>query len=323
MQNYGNSLIRDRFFPIFFKFAPKFNTTMKYYEAIFTIKPCTQDTSDILSTLAAEAGFESFLESEEGLKGYVQTDLFDRQKLDEIIRDFPIPTTAITYAVTEMEDKDWNEQWEAEGFDPIVINDRCIIYDARLSNPSTLNLQDSSLNAHPSTSPHLSIAIEACQAFGTGTHETTRMVVATLLEMDMKGQRVLDCGCGTGILGIVAKKLGAEEVIAYDIDDWSVKNTIHNAELNDVKIDVLEGDKSVLSHINGIFDIVTANINRNILLADMEAFYSVMEPNGKLILSGFYEADVPLLLERAAELDLHEISRKTDHDWCCLILGKL
>ncbi len=282
---------------------------MRYYEIYFKITPKTQDACDILTALTAETGFDSFIDAEDGMKGYAPLDLFDKQALDDALQQFPIAGTTITYDVTEMEDKDWNEQWEAEGFAPIVICDRCIVYDALREPPAD------------ATADALLIGIEARQAFGTGNHETTRMVASALFEHDINGKRVLDCGCGTGILGIIAKKLGAEEVVGYDIDDWSVKNTLHNAELNNVEIDVLEGDKSVLSHINGIFDIVTANINRNILLDDMDAFHSVMQPHGILILSGFYEDDAPLLLQRAAELGLQELSRKTDNNWCCLILS--
>jgi len=311
VQIYGNFLFLNRFFPKFYIFAPKFNTVMRYYEAIFKLTPCTQDACDLLAALASEAGFESFTTDEKGVCGYAQMDLFDQQRLDEILNEFPLPDVNISYTLTEMEDKDWNEQWEAEGFDPIRINDQCVIYDAQRGMPAF----------DDSATPTLLIAIEARQAFGTGNHETTRMVAATLMEQDLQGKRLLDCGCGTGILGIVAKKMGAEEVVAYDIDDWSVKNTLHNAELNDVEIEVLEGDKSVLSHINGLFDIVTANINRNILLDDMEAFHGVVAHGAQLILSGFYEEDAPILLEKAATFGWHEVGRKTDNNWCCLVLG--
>ena len=155
----------------------------------------------------------------------------------------------------EAEYRNWNEQWENEGFEPIVIDGRCIIHDTK--HPAGDKAPDS---------PTLDITIEARQAFGTGTHETTRMIVGELLKMDLKGKRILDCGCGTGILGIVASKCGASEIVAYDIDEWSVENARHNAKLNGVKnMEVLEGDRNVLSHVSGVFDVVLANINRNIL----------------------------------------------------------
>ena len=133
---------------------------------------------------------------------------------------------------------------------------------------------------------------------------------------------MLDCGCGTGILGIAAKKLGAGEVVGYDIDDWSVENAKHNAEINGVEMEILEGDKSVLSHVNGVFDVVLANINRNILLNDMAAFVDVMNMHATLILSGFYNEDSELLLLKAVELGLHEVDRKSEGNWCCLHLEK-
>ena len=166
------------------------------------------------------------------------------------------------------------------------------------------------------------VAIDAQQAFGTGNHETTRMIVAHLLSTDLNGKRVLDCGCGTGILGIVAAMRGATEVVGYDIDDWSVKNSQHNAKLNGVEMEVLEGDKSVLSHINGMFDIILANINRNILLNDMNAFSEVMTTGAQLILSGFYKEDSQLLFECAERLNLHETCRMTENNWCALVLTR-
>lgn len=135
--------------------------------------------------------------------------------------------------------------------------------------------------------------------FGTGTHETTRLIVGQLLQMDLKGKRVLDCGCGTGILGIVASKMGAQSVVGYDIDEWSVENARHNAELNGVRnMEVLEGNQSVLSHVSGIFDVVLANINRNVLMADMPAMKEVMSHEGILILSGFYAEDGIMIAEK-------------------------
>ena len=285
---------------------------MRYYEAKFHITPDSQDARDLLAAIAAEAGFESFNDEGETLAGYVQTELFDQPLLDESLQAFPLPQVTITYDLSEMEDKNWNETWEQQGFEPIVIGEECIIYDAK--SPSAVTPQPSALSPAP-----LLIAIDARQAFGTGTHETTQMIVSTLLHLDLHDKRVLDCGCGTGILGIVAAKRGAAEVIAYDIDDWSVRNAQHNAQINGVEIEVLEGDKRVLSHVSGVFDVVLANINRNVLLADMEAFEEVMSHPATLILSGFYEEDASVLLQKAAELGLKEQQRKVTGSWCCLV----
>lgn len=286
---------------------------MKYLVAKFKIatsEDLLQVCKDLLADSAAEAGFESFEETQEGLEAYVQKELFDKDALDASIADFPIEGTDISYTIEDAEDKDWNEEWEEQGFDPICVDDQVLIYDAK--HPEL----------HPTTSPdHIEIGIEAKLAFGTGNHETTRMIVSTLLNMNLYKMRVLDCGCGTGILGLVASKLGANEVVGYDIDEWSVENAKHNAQLNGVdNLEVYFGNASVINHISGVFDVVLANINRNILLEDMKSFRGVLNEGGYMILSGFYEEDIPVLLEKAKEFGLYEFGRRTDNNWACLVL---
>lgn len=286
---------------------------MKYLVAKFKIatsEDLLQVCKDLLADSAAEAGFESFEETQEGLEAYVQKEFFDKDALDTSIADFPIEGTDISYTIEDAEDKDWNEEWEEQGFDPICVDDQVLIYDAK--HPKL----------HPTTSPdHIEIGIEAKLAFGTGNHETTRMIVSTLLNMNLYKMRVLDCGCGTGILGLVASKLGASEVVGYDIDEWSVENAKHNAQLNGVdNLEVYFGNASVINHISGVFDVVLANINRNILLEDMKSFRGVLNEGGYMILSGFYEEDIPVLLEKAKEFGLYESGRRTDNNWACLVL---
>lgn len=289
---------------------------MKYYAIKFNIQTSDelmQIAKDLLTDCSAEAGCESFEETDNGIIAYAQQEVWDKEEMDSQIESFPLDNTKITYTIEEAEDKDWNQCWEDEGFDPITVDNKIVIYDAK---HTTLDELCSFTDKAP-----IAIAIDAKLAFGTGTHQTTRMIVSTLIHSDIEGKRVLDCGCGTGILGITASKLGAQEVVGYDIDEWSVENTRHNAEINKVEnMDVLHGDSTVLNHISGVFDIVLANINRNILLQDMHQFRDVMAGNSKLILSGFYEEDVPLLLEKAKELGLEEYGRKTDTNWCCLAL---
>ena len=282
-----------------------------------TITPCTQDAQDILSAMAAEAGFETFEETPTGLLGYVQQSLFLQEVLDAVIANFPFEGTHIIYNVREAEDKDWNEQWEQEGFEPIEIrrkkdDGRCVIIHDGRHLPSDIGHQ---------TSDIISIEIDAHLAFGTGTHETTRMLCSTLLDMDLKGKRILDCGCGTGILGICALKLGADSCVGYDIDEWSADNTRHNAVINHVDdhLTSLCGDSSILDTVNGKFDLVLANINRNILLADMPHFVRVMKPGATLILSGFYEADCTLLSSKAQQLGLKLIATRTNGDWASMV----
>lgn len=286
---------------------------MKYLVAEFKIEcqdGMIQIARDLLTDALGEAGFETFEDTEDGIKGYVQESLFDENAMNDVISNFMLPDVSISANIQEAEYKNWNEEWEEAGFERININDSITIYDARHDDGNGI-------------ASGISIGIETKQAFGTGTHETTRMIVSTLLNIDLKGKRVLDCGCGTGILGIAASKLGASEVVGYDIDEWSSENAIHNAELNGVgNMKVMLGDASVLKSVEGKFDVVLANINRNILLADMPAFVSVMADESLLILSGFYASDVDLLIEKASSLGLSMIDSKSDSEWTCLVLKK-
>ena len=282
---------------------------MKYFEVKFTLSPYSTDASDVLSAMAGEAGFESFEETADGLLGYVQQSLFSEDTLQEVLSDFPFEGVTVTYDIREAEDRDWNEAWEQEGFEPIVISPSIVIHDGRHlpSEVSTL----------------LEIEIDARQAFGTGTHETTRMICSEAVQY-ARGASILDCGTGTGILSICALKLGATEAVGYDIDEWSVDNARHNAVINrvDNRFSSLLGDVTILNKVEGTFDLVLANINRNILLADMPAMREKMAPGARLILSGFYTADAPLLIEKAATLGLTLQQQKEQNDWACLIFRK-
>jgi len=285
---------------------------MKYFEVAFTLSPYSTDACDVVAALAGEVGFESFEETETGLLGYVQQALFDEPALKEALEDFPFEGVSISYDVQEAEDKDWNEQWEQEGFEPIVVKSEkyydIVIHDGR-HLPASLS-EDT-----------IAIEIDAKLAFGTGTHETTRMVVKHLGTVLSPSVRVLDCGTGTGILAIAALKLGAQEAVGYDIDEWSVDNARHNAVINRVDdcFTSLLGDVSILKEVEGTFDLVMANINRNILLADMPMMHEKMAPGAYLILSGFYTADIPMLTEKAQSLGMTLTDQDEDNDWACLV----
>lgn len=294
---------------------------MKYLLTKFTIS-CGSATADmdaeslmqacreLLADEMGECGYESFEDTDDGITGYVQQEEYHEILVKEALSRFPVEGVTISYLTEEIPDQDWNAAWEAEGFAPIDVSGMVTIYDAR-----------NTVDAEQFSAP-IKIGIHTRNAFGTGTHETTRMVIAMLLELPLEGKRILDCGCGTGILAITAVKCGATEAVAYDIDEWSADNAQHNAALNGVSgsIEVLQGNAGILSHVDGIFDVVLANINRNILLADMEAFHDVMARDATLILSGFYEDDVPLLTEKATSLGMSEVARKSDSGWCCLML---
>ncbi len=293
---------------------------MKYYEVAFTLTPYSADACDVLAAMAGDVGFETFVETETGLTGYVQQALFDEQALQKSLEDFPFDGVSISYDIREAEDKDWNEQWEQEGFEPIEVRSKMedgrgvIIHDGR-HLPKVISDQD------------IAIEIDAKLAFGTGTHETTRMICATLQELFtihsslFTTLKVLDCGTGTGILAICALKLGAKEAVGYDIDEWSVDNARHNAVINrvDERFTSLLGDVNILKEVEGSFDLVMANINRNILLADMPMMHEKMAPGARLILSGFYTADIPMLTEKAQSLGMTLAAQKEDNEWACLV----
>ena len=284
---------------------------MKYYVANFDIEcadELLQPARELLSAAACEAGFEAFEDTDNGIAGYVQRPLYDKEALDAAIADYMPEGTQVTYNIEEVPDQDWNQGWEDQGFEPIGVSDHLVIYDAKHTDMSMFAGDDGVMR----------IFIEARNAFGTGTHQTTRMILRRLLGMDLTGKSVLDCGCGTGILGIVALRLGANRVLGYDIDEWSSENAKHNAALNGVNIlDVLLGDASVLDGVKEEFDVVIANINRNILLNDMTAFRSHLKTGGRLILSGFYETDVPMLEQAAQSNGLTIIDVVTDGEWAC------
>lgn len=284
---------------------------MKYYVANFDIEcaeELLQPARELLSAAACEAGFEAFEDTDNGIAGYVQRPLYDKEALDAAIVDYMPEGTQVTYNIEEVPDQDWNQGWEDQGFEPIGVSDHLVIYDAKHTDMSMFAGDDGVMR----------IFIEARNAFGTGTHQTTRMILRRLLGMDLTGKSVLDCGCGTGILGIVASRLGANRVLGYDIDEWSSENAKHNAALNGVEnLDVLLGNASVLDGVKEEFDVVIANINRNILLNDMTAFRSHLKTGGRLILSGFYETDVPMLEQAAQSNGLTIIDVVTDGEWAC------
>ena len=257
---------------------------MKYLEFTFRTVPCTEIVNDVLSGVLGEAGFESFVEQTDGITAYIQKDLYSETVLKEALADFPLPDTQIAYSYVEAEDKDWNEEWEKNFFQPIVIGDRCVIH-------STFH------NDVPQA--EYDIVINPQMAFGTGHHETTSLIIGELLDSDLQGKSLLDMGCGTSILAILARMRGASPCTAIDIDEWCVRNSLENIALNGVdNIAVSQGDASSLKS-KGPFDMVIANINRNILLAQLPAYAAALDAGGWLLMSGILEADVAPLSEAA------------------------
>ena len=273
---------------------------MKYFEVTFTAQPCNEIITDVISALAGEIGFESFVPTETGVEAYVQQSLFDEEKLKEMVANFPLPDAQITYTITEPEDKNWNEEWEKNFFQPIVIEDRCVIH-------STFHKD------YPKA--EYDIVINPQMAFGTGHHETTSSILGELLDADLKDKSVLDMGCGTSILAILASMRGANPVTAIDIDDWCVNNSRDNIALNHIdNITVELGDASLLKDRKP-FDIIIANINRNILLNDMAAYAACMHQGSEIYMSGFYVQDIPVIREKAESLGMEFVHNREKHNW--------
>jgi ribosomal protein L11 methyltransferase len=273
---------------------------MKYIEVTFKTHPCTETVNDVVSALAGEIGFESFVECPEGVQAYIQQPLFDEEALRQMVAYFPLPNASVTYTAQEAEDKDWNEEWEKNFFQPIVIGDRCCIH-------STFH--------HDTPRTEYEILINPQMAFGTGHHETTSSIIAELLEADLQGKSVLDMGCGTSILAILASMRGASRVTAIDIDDWCVNNSRDNIALNHRdNITVELGDARILAGREP-FDVVIANINRNILLADMPAYAEVMHSGSTLFMSGFYVDDIPVIRQKAESLGFRFEHHREKNRW--------
>lgn len=284
---------------------------MKYLEADFTITPYSETNADVLKALAGDGGFESFEDTPDGFRAYIQEEAYDKKAIEDALHAFPLPCS-FSYAIRQAEDKDWNETWEKEGFQPVYIgeNKEIVIHDT----------------LHPDVEKAVyDILINPQLAFGTGTHETTGMLLEMLSKEDLKDKVVLDMGCGTGILGIFCCVKGAARVTAIDIDEWSVRNTLENARLNHVEkqLTALKGDASTLRETDG-YDLVIANINRNILLNDLPSYTAAMKKQGSVLyLSGFYKNDIPLLTDKARTLHFERIGEEQREEWTCLKFNRI
>ena len=259
----------------------------------------TEILNDLLAAELAEIGFESFETSEEGLSAYVSEDLANDEAVEEKIVAFPLPDVGIDYAKHYVESKNWNEEWEKNYFKPIRIGKQCLIR----------------ASFHPEEEGYdHTILINPKMSFGTGNHSTTYLMLREMLTLDLKGKRLLDMGCGTAVLAILAKKKGAERVVGVDIDDWAYRNALENAELNAVELELHLGGAEKLATF-GTFDYVFANINRNILTRDMAHYVSVMTAEATLFMSGFYTEDIPVIEETCKALGLRIVSYTEQKNW--------
>ncbi|MCB0491535.1 MAG: 50S ribosomal protein L11 methyltransferase [Cyclobacteriaceae bacterium] len=264
---------------------------------------CDPLFSDILIAEISQAGFDSFLENENGFEAYAEVDRFDQSRVDEIKNKYN-QVTPLSFSWDRIEKKNWNEEWE-KSYEPIIVDDRCVIraefHQIEKEYPYTITI-----------TPKMS--------FGTGHHQTTYLMIKAQMDMDHKNKMVMDAGCGTAILSIMASKLGAKKVEAFDIDEWSVINGKENIAVNNCEhITIRQGMISELTFDDN-YDVILANINKNILLHELPQYVSYLNPDGFVLLSGFYERDIPDLMERAHQYQLKHISSNVRENWASLLL---
>ena len=271
---------------------------MNYYELLFTTITTEDYQQDLLINALGEIGFDTFEELDFGFKAYIPVADFNQEKLDETLLSYQELFT-FSYEITLIPQKNWNEVWESN-FEPIEIGKQIFVR-------ATFH--------QPKPEFPYEIVIDPKMAFGTGHHQTTSMMLELILENDFANKKVLDMGCGTGILAIMASKLGAVAITAIDYDPVCYASTIENAQLNSIdNITALCGSKEAIP--GEIFDIVLANINRNILIDQMERYSEVLKTDGEIYFSGFYETpDLDIIKEEASKYGLKYISHKKNKDW--------
>lgn len=273
-------------------------SNIDFVEVTFQLNPYREDYKDVLAALLADVGFDSFVEAENGLIAYASQKNFDNNLLSNVIENFPIDVD-ITYNIQQIEGKNWNEEWEKNYFEPLVIDEICAIK----SSFHTLSKR------YPYT-----ITIDPKMAFGTGHHQTTELVIRYLLGEPLQGSKVLDMGCGTAILGILASMRGAASVKAIDIDPWAFNNAVENIERNEINnISLHIGDVGLIA--NDSFEVIVANINRNVLLADIPIYAKALSAGGALIMSGFYQDDLRAIQDKCKEYKLEFDSFNEKENW--------
>ncbi|MDE5607612.1 MAG: 50S ribosomal protein L11 methyltransferase [Muribaculaceae bacterium] len=277
-----------------------------YRKVTIKVDPCSEVATDILAALLADEGYESFVAEDDGLTAYIKAELFTTDTFGRVAEEYPIDDVILTFNHELVEGRDWNHEWEKNYFQPIVIGgDKCVIHS-------------SFHTGYPEC--QYDIVIDPKMAFGTGHHSTTSLIIGHLLELDLQARSLLDMGTGTGILAILAAMRGASPVFAIEIDPMAHINAVENVAANGhPEIDVRLGDASLLADLPKV-DIMLANINRNIILADLDRYARVLHPGSLLFLSGFYTADASILAEKAATLGLEVKSQRELNDWCCLQL---
>lgn len=278
-------------------------TNQMFYTRLQVI--CNADYAEMLMAEIAEVGFDSFMETEKGFEAYVEGEKYDKDRLQEIRDRYHLQSPVVFYQ-DKIQKQNWNEEWE-KSYQPIIVDDQCLI------RASFHNIE----KKYP-----YEIIITPKMSFGTGHHQTTYLMVKNQMKMDHENKRVMDAGCGTAILSIMASKRGALEVEAFDIDEWSVINGQENIEINNCSNIHLQQGKILEVALSGTFDIILANINKNVLLDEIKIYQNYLVTKGQLLLSGFYTHDIPDLMAEASKYGLHEILRDERETWASLLLQK-
>jgi len=266
---------------------------------------CDEPFRDILIAEMGLLEFDSFVETEVGFEAYIAEDKFEHPPVQILFNKYR-DQTRIWYELKKIKKENWNEEWE-KNYEPIEVEDQ-IYVRADFHEPKN-------------SFPH-EIIINPKMSFGTGHHETTSQILALQLTLDHKDKNVIDIGSGTGILAIMADKLGAAKVAATDIDDWCIENSLENFELNNVKPEFVKKGTVEELELGGNYDIVIANINTNVLLGEMKEYVGLMSPNAFLVMSGFYDFDKSKVLEKAESLGLKAVNSSQKNNWCAIVLEK-
>ena len=273
-----------------------------YVEVRIDLDPCSEDMTDVLAAMLADAGFESFVPDAKGLLAYVRSGLYN-DAMAEIPQQLPFDCKAVWTPVT-IEGRDWNHEWEKNYFQPIVVGDRCVIHSSFHTDIPRCDYD---------------ITVDPKMAFGTGHHATTFLMISRLLDMDLRGRSVIDMGTGTGILAILAAMCGASPVTGIEIDRFAYENAIDNCALNSHSdISLICGTADNLAEVPYEADLLLANINRNVITGDIDRYAARLKAGGVMLLSGFYVEDIPVV-KAAAEPCSLEMTDFTERDrWACL-----
>lgn len=263
---------------------------------------CDSQFSEILIAELSQAGFDAFLENENGFEAYAEVDRFDKFQVEKIKETYR-QVKPLEFTWDKIQKRNWNEEWE-KSYEPVVVDNKCVI--------------KAEFHKLEKKYPY-EITITPKMSFGTGHHQTTYLMIKAQMELDHKDKMVMDAGCGTAILSIMASKRGAKQIDAFDIDEWSVVNGKENIEINQCSnISIRQGEISNLT-FDHTYDIVLANINKNILLQEIPQYVSYLNPDGYILLSGFYERDVPDMVARAHQYKLKHVSSDVQENWASIL----